>query len=103
MQAELRDDWVTPTEPDAFSEPGSAESEWWSKCRAKAVLLVVGGFEIFRDDILMFGEKLKAAMFPLQAVECPSQVHMDCILDSQGDLEHGIMSQTIWEWLQQVL
>lgn len=69
----------------------------------RKILNVWGALEMFRDHIATFGQRLQMAGNSINNVECPMQVHIDCILDAQTGLEPGPMSVKIWEWLLEVL
>jgi acetyl esterase/lipase len=103
MQGELRDDWVSPADLDEFSEPASAAQEWWSESRTASILLLVGELEIFRDNLVAFGNSLKGAGLSVSVIMCPGQVHVECILDSHTDMDHGKMSEAVIKWLEATL
>jgi len=66
-------------------------------------LNVYGGYECFRDDIREVGKLLEEAGNNVKNVECPKEVHIDCVLDAQAEFEPGEMSKAIWEWLASVV
>lgn len=98
----LINNFVHPSDQNNWSEPIQADASWWKNLLVSNVLIVYGGYEVFRDDNRKIGETLKLAGLSVESVECPLQVHIDCILDAQFDMEPGLMSTTTWRWLQQV-
>lgn len=99
----LADAYVDPGNRNNYSEPVQADASWWIGIPAKSILNVYGGYECFRDDITELGNKLQEAGNQIQNVECPFQVHIDCILDLHCGMETGLMSTKVLEWLSSVL
>lgn len=97
------DDFCTEEERNKYTEPIRADSDWFRGLPAKSVLNVWGGYELFRDDCEAFGKLLEAADVSVRNMECPQQVHIDCILDAQSQLDTGLMSTEVWEWLGKVM
>jgi len=96
-------DLASPHERNNYTEPARTDASWWRNLPAKRTLNVFGGYEMFRDDDAKLGVTLKEAGANVESVECPLQVHIDCILDAQSNLEVGPMSTKIWEWFSEVL
>ena len=82
-----------------YSEPHRADSRWWGNIPARSILNIWGGAECFRDDIRDVGQKLDDAGNSVVNVECAKQVHIDCVLDAQSEMEPGEMSREILGWL----
>ena len=99
----LADAYVDPGNRNNYSEPIKADVAWWNSVPAKSILNIYGGYECFRDDIAELGNRLKEAGNQIQNVECPLQVHIDCILDLHCDMDTGLMSTKVLEWLSSVL
>jgi acetyl esterase/lipase len=99
---QLIPDYVHPGDRNNWSEPSLAEPSWWSGIPVRKILNVYGAYELFRDDIAIFGRTLERAGCQVETVECPLQVHIDCILDAQTGSEVGLMSLKIWEWLSKL-
>lgn len=99
---ELTADFVLPSERNNWSEPIRADVSWWRGLPAQKILNVFGSYEMLRDDDEKIGETLKDAGLTVESVECPLQVHIDCILDAQTGMEPGPMSIAIWRWLETV-
>ena len=99
----LRDDFFSSQGKDEFAEPAQADSEWWANAPVDSILNLGGAYEIFWDYIEDLGAKMKEAKLNVETVECPKQVHIDCILDAQAEFEPGPMSLAIWEWLRKIL
>jgi acetyl esterase/lipase len=91
--------YVDPKDQNNYSEPALADAKWWSGIPAQKILNVYGGYELFRDHIVQFGQKLHESGNPVDNVGCAKQVHIDCVLDAQTGMEAGEMSQVIWKWL----
>lgn len=102
---ELASDFVDESERNEWTEPIRADASWWksSSFPARKTLNVWGDYELFHDDISKFGKTLVEAGVDVKNVECPMQVHIDCILDAQSGLEVGPMSTETWKWLETVL
>jgi acetyl esterase/lipase len=94
--------YIDPNDHNNYSEPHQADVSWWRNAPAKSILNVYGGYECFRDDIADVGKLLKEAGNDVKNVECPKEVHIDCVLDAQAEFEPGEMSKEIWQWLASV-
>lgn len=99
----LADAYVDPGERNNWSEPAQADASWWNGIPAKSILNIYGGYECFKDHISELGNKLSQAGNQVQTVECPLQVHIDCILDLHCGQDTGLMSTKVLEWLSSVL
>ena len=99
---ELTAAYIEPKDQNNYSEPAKADAEWWSGIPARKLMNVYGAYEVFRDDIVQFGQKLHESGNPVHSVACEQQVHIDCMLDAQTGMEAGKMSHVIWEWLATV-
>lgn len=95
-------DFALESERNNWSEPLLAEFSWWKDAPARKILNIWGDFEIFQDDIALFGQNLVKAGLNVENVECPLQVHIDCVLDAQSGMEVGLMSTATWKWLETV-
>ncbi|KAK5453292.1 hypothetical protein LTS15_006477 [Exophiala xenobiotica] len=100
---QLRGAYVGPGDENNFSEPIQADVSWWRDIPVKSILNIYGEAECLRDHIVQIGEKLAKAGNHVANVECPSHVHIDCILDAQAGMDAGPMSTRIWEWLCSVM
>ena len=103
IMVSLRDDFLTSLGKDEFAEPSQADAAWWANAPVDSILNLGGAYEIFWDYIEDLGVKMKEAKLNVQTVECEKQVHIDCILDAQAELETGPMSLAIWDWLRKIL
>lgn len=90
-------------ETDEFVEPLKSNSEWWKNTPVNSILCLVGTEEIFQDNVKSMAEILLGGGLKIELVECLEQVHIDCILDAQSEMEPGPMSLAIWDWLSKVL
>jgi len=95
--------YADPPDHNNFSEPIRADVSWWRNLPTKAILNVFGGYECFRDELVDFGARLVKAGNEVKNVECPLQVHIDCILDAQGGTDVDTMSTEVWKWLSSVM
>ncbi|PSN60386.1 alpha/beta-hydrolase [Corynespora cassiicola Philippines] len=93
------DSWISPDKRNSYCEMAKADHTWWTGLPIKRALVVAGGHELFRDDVRHLGEQLGKAVPHTTTVVCPKQIHVDCVFDSEADLEPGLMSKVIWEWL----
>lgn len=100
---DMATDFALPQERNNYTEAVRADASWWRNLPAKSTLNVFGGYEMFRDDDANLGVTLAEAGANVESVECPLQVHIDCILDAQSNLDIGPMSTAIWEWFSRVL
>ncbi|EXJ82596.1 hypothetical protein A1O3_06409 [Capronia epimyces CBS 606.96] len=100
---QLTDAYADPADRNNYSEPGQADVSWWKGLPADRILNVYGGAEVLRDHIAELGDKLEKAGNRVENVECPLEVHIDCILDAMSGLDAGLMSTKVWEWLSSVL
>lgn len=98
----LADAYVDAKDRNNYSEALTADASWWKGIPAKKILNVYGGYECFRDHIAELGDKIKQAGNPIVNVECPSQVHIDLILDLHCGMETGVMTTTVLDWLSSV-
>jgi hypothetical protein len=85
-----------------FNEPVEADATWFQNFPAEKTLNIYGSYEIFRDDCVKLGQILRKAGADVVDMECPMQVHIDCILDAQTGLEVGPMSTKTWQWLEEL-
>lgn len=99
----LAKDYVFDNERNNWSEPIRAEVSWWKGLPTRKVLNVFGESEVFRDDINEFGQTLKQAGLDVKSVECPKQIHVECVADAHFGTEIGSMSHDVWDWLCEVL
>ena len=99
----MRDDFLSSLNKDEFAEPAQADSGWWANAPVSSILNLCGGHELFLDYIKDLGAKMKEANLNVQTVECPEQVHIDCILDAQTGFGPGPMTVAVWDWLAKVL
>ncbi|KAK5044463.1 hypothetical protein LTR84_010744 [Exophiala bonariae] len=95
-------DFCTEEERNNYTEPAEAPSSWFKEIPVSKILNIFGSYELFRDDIVKLGRVLKQAGANVMDVECPMQVHIDCVLDAQTGLEVGPMSTETWRWLEGV-
>jgi len=98
----LADAFVDLKDRNNYSEAHQADVSWWKNIPAEKILNVFGGYECFRDDVTELGKKIKQAGNTIENVECPSQVHIDCILDLHTNMETGLMTTKVLEWLSGV-
>jgi acetyl esterase/lipase len=99
---EWADDFALESERNKWSEPIQADALWWKAFPVNKTMNIWGDYELFQDDIAKFGQVLEAAGAGIRNVECPLQVHIDCILDAQTGLEVGPMSTETWKWLETI-
>lgn len=99
---EWASDFCTEEERNNYTEPVEAPPSWFRGTPVRKALNIFGSYEIFRDDIAIMGRKMREAGVNVSDVECPMQVHIDCILDAQTGLDVGPMSTETWRWLETV-
>jgi acetyl esterase/lipase len=62
-----------------------APAKFWTRLPAKRVLLTVGGFEVFRDDVRTLATMMEAKSSkesPVRFVETPGEIHVQPGVDS---------------------
>ena len=97
-----RDCLSSPSDKNAYSEPFLADVSWWKDAPVKKLLMNWGDYELFRDDREAFSRRLEDAGQDVTAVRYPREVHIDCIFDAMMGTEYGLMSTSIWDWLDTV-
>jgi len=98
----LADAYVDVKDRNNYSEAVLADASWWQGVPAKKIMNVYGGYECFKDHVTELGNKIQEAGNYIENVECPLQVHIDCVLDLHCDMETGLMTTTILDWLSNV-
>lgn len=88
---------------DPFGQPFEAEPGWWKDAEVGSILNLAGTNEVFRDHICQLGQTMAQAGLNIETIQCPEQIHIECILDSLSQLEPGPMSEAVWQWLEDVL
>jgi len=92
----------SPEDKNKYSEPIQTDATWWKGAPVKKFLINWGEYELFRDDDKAFSIKLEEAGLDVTAVECPKEVHVDCILDAMVGTTPGVMTTSIQKWLDTV-
>lgn len=102
-QIALSDAYTDASERNNYSEAVRADVDWWKGIPAKSILNVWGGDEVLADSIAELGQKLEKAGNNVENVECPLQVHIDCILDLMSGLDVGLMTTKVLDFLSSVV
>lgn len=98
----LADAYVDAKDRNNYSEAGRADVSWWKDIPARKILNIFGGYECFRDHVTELGRTIQQAGNNIENVECPSQVHIDCVLDLHCNMETGVMTTRILDWLAEI-
>jgi acetyl esterase/lipase len=88
--------------PEVWAAPDMGDAEFWRDVRAQRVLLVAGGDEVYRDDIVHTAKIMGATGEPgakVEVVICPGEVHIQCGVDLAFGIEDGIMLKAVMSWL----
>lgn len=80
--------------PEVWAAADLGDEAFWKGMRAERVAFVVGGDEVYRDDVVHTGRKLS-----VEVIVCPSEPHIMCQLDAVVGYEKGKMLQTVLSWL----
>lgn len=101
--ARISEAWK-PTQGEVWAAPDLADRGFWRGFRADHVLLVTGGDEIYRDDIVHTAEMIGAGSDAdgeegkVEVVVCPGEVHVQCVSDMALGIEGGIMTSAVLAW-----
>ncbi len=90
---------------EVWAGPDKADREVWRDLAAQRVLLVAGGDEVYRDDIVHTAQTMGAGNGPesaVQVVVCPGEVHVQCAADLAVGIEDGLMTKAIMNWLERL-
>lgn len=94
--------WV-PDRSEKWADPFSAAKALRQRMPVEAMLLTVGSWEVFLDDVLDISKLLKAVEVgsgdPVELVLSPEEVHDQPVMDCATSLE-GHMLREILKWLK---
>ncbi|TPX11486.1 uncharacterized protein E0L32_007905 [Thyridium curvatum] len=103
INARLILDWGEAYAPsplrDEYSEPLRAGISWWEQLPTQDLLILAGEVEVFRDDIVELGNRMSHANVQTKLIVCPKHSHEECIQDAKSKLQHGMMAESVWNWL----
>jgi hypothetical protein len=97
----IQENWRLLDEVYAALDKG--DEEFWREVRAERLLLLVGGDEVYRDDVVHMGKTMGASdepASPVQMVVCPGEVHVQCGMDLAVGIEDGFRTQAARSWLE---
>lgn len=98
--------WWAPKAGEPWAEPAAAPSALLQELPVQRLLLLAGGWECYRDGILLLAEKLGAAEFgsgsPFEYLVAPRETHDQCILDMPLQLKSSAMYLTAMQWLSRL-
>lgn len=103
-------------EEDVWAAPVLARDGFWAGLKAERLLLLVGGYEVSRDDVChvaksmgakeveITGLEMKAVVEKghdpaLQLIVCPGEVHCQAIIDWGLRIQDGFMMRGTVGWL----
>ncbi|KAI9693743.1 MAG: hypothetical protein M1822_003014 [Bathelium mastoideum] len=92
-----------PAGDEVWASPVSGSKAFWEDAHASKVLLVVGGDEVYLDDVKTQAELMNAGSTTdanIQLRICPGEVHDQPILDFGQGIEDGCMTIEILSWLR---
>lgn len=103
---------------DVWAAPVLAKAGFWDGMRTERVLLVVGGSEVYLDDVrrvahamgaakvggqtVIQGSSVKAEDSALQLVVCPGEMHCQASLDQSLGIRDGHMTREVAQWLSRL-
>ena len=82
-------------EAEVWAAADLGDEEFWQGARAEKVGFVVGGNEVYRDDVVHTGAKLGA-----DVLVCEGEAHIQCQTDLSVGLDGGEMMRAIESWLK---
>src|SRR3569833_16719 len=89
-------------EVEIWAAPDLAGKELWEDLRAEKVLLVAGGDEVYKDDIVhtagLMGADGRYGSAVLVVV-CPGETHVQCLSDMAVGVRDGHMTEAVVIWL----
>lgn len=91
-----------PVIGDVWATPVKGDKAFWSDTRAERVLLVVGGHEVYLDDIKQLASLMGAEQKLGSKVElaiCAGEIHVQCVLDTAMKITNGLMNSAVNDWL----
>jgi acetyl esterase/lipase len=76
---------------------------FWKDVPAEKVLITIGGFEAFRDDVVDMAGVLKATMGEkLELVVAEGEVHVQCVVDVVLGMRPGRSHGAMLEWCKRL-
>lgn len=97
-----------PVSGEVWAAPDEGDRAFWQGLRADRVLLAAGGDEIYRDDIVHTAEMMGAGETPktgepvVEVIVCPSEVHVQGVVDLAMGIEGGVMADAMLRWADEV-
>lgn len=94
-----------PVIEDVWATPVKGDKAFWSDTRAERILLVVGGHEVYLDDIKQLASLMGAEEKLGSKVElaiCAGEIHVQCVLDTAMRITNGLMTNAVIDWLRTV-
>lgn len=99
-------DMYQPKYGEVWAEPGSAPADFWRDLRAKKVAVIAGEWEILRDDILVFAEKLREGATSrdceVQILLAERSIHDEMAVDMAVGIQSGDTLRKIRQWCSEV-
>jgi acetyl esterase/lipase len=88
---------------DPRLSPLDAPRGWWKNSPVERILLLYGTIEVFRDDNIEFGKRLKDECSPetkVDVVRCVNEVHVSCVMDQFLGFKEGDMAKSLLAWMK---
>lgn len=103
-------------EDEVWAAPVLAKPGFWHALKTDRMLLVVGGNEVYRDDVCRVAMEMNASTVDArgvtvegevekghsparQLIVCPGEMHCQASLDMSIGITDGYMTQGIGQWL----
>ena len=91
---------------DNYAQPLEAPANWWTDIPVSKVMVIGGGDELFIDDIVEIGKKIRDGSeksgVETEIVVAEKEVHVECMFDAGSMLPIGKIGTTSWEWMANV-
>jgi len=90
---------------DEFNVPLSASPEWWRGLgeRVREIGVLVGGYEIFRDDVRAWVGKVKVYNPDIEFFLAPAEIHDQAVVDRGLGLKMPKSEELFREWMMKRL
>lgn len=99
-------DMYAPSYGEVWAEPGCAPADFWRDLPVKKVAVIGGDWELLRDDILVFGEKLRKGAASdktdIQILLAEKAMHVELAVDLAVGIQTGDTLKKIRQWCGEV-
>ena len=92
-----------PVADEVWATPVRGSKAFWTNVRASRILLIVGGDEVYLDDVKTQAELMNASSTAdahVQLRVCPGEVHDQPLVDFGQGIEDGRVTIEVMKWLR---